>query len=78
MPKLLFYFCLRSGNLTVAQATGTNGNGLRGTVNDCLYLADVGLPGSVGFTVRVGNGLSENNALSADAALCHIDTSLCV
>ena len=49
---------------------------LRCTVNNCFYLADIGLPGSVGFTVRVGNCLSENNALSADAAFCHNDTSL--
>ena len=67
---------LRSGYFAVSQATRANGNGLGGTVNDRLYLADVGLPGSVGFTVRVGNCLSENNALSANATFCHNDTSL--
>ena len=69
---------LRSGNLASAQATGANSNGLGCTVNNCLYLANIGLPRSVGLTMRVRNGLSENDALSADAALCHIDTSLCV
>ena len=69
---------LRSGNFTRTQATGANSNGLGCTVNNCLYLANIGLPRSVGLTMRVGNGLSENDTLSADAALCHIDTSLCV
>ena len=41
------------------------------TVNDCLNLSDVGLPGSVGLTVRVRYVVSEYNALAADAALCH-------
>ena len=41
------------------------------TVNNCLYLADVRLPGSVGLTVRVGNVMTEGHALTADAALSH-------
>ena len=69
---------LRSGNLAVAQTTGANCNGLGCTVNNCLYLADIGLPSSVRFTMRVGNCLSENNTFSADTALCHNDTSLYV
>ena len=69
---------LRSVDFAGTQTTGANSNGLRRTVNDCLYLANIGLPSSVGLTMRVGNGLSENDTLSADAALCHIDTSLCV
>ena len=35
---------------------------------DTLY---VGLPGSVGSSVRVGDLDSEGNALSADIAFCH-------
>ena len=51
-----------------AQATGTN--------VDCfaafqLYFANIGLPGSVGLTVRVRNVLTENNALATDTTLCH-------
>ena len=45
------------------------------TVNNCLYLTDIRLPGSVGLTVRVGNVVTESNALTADAALSHFDTS---
>jgi len=45
------------------------------TVNYCLYLTDVGLPGSVGLTVRVGNVMSKGNALTANATLSHFDTS---
>ena len=55
-----------------AQATRTN--------IDCfaafqLYLANIGLPGSVGLSVRVGNILTENNTLAADTTFCHFDTS---
>ena len=46
-----------------------------GSVNDSLNLADIGLPGSVGLTVGVRYVVSENNALTADTALSHFDTS---
>ena len=45
------------------------------TVNNCLNLTDVGLPGSVGLTVRVRHVVSEGYALTADTALSHFDTS---
>jgi hypothetical protein len=67
---------LNSGNLTGAQATGANSYGLGRAVYDSLNLTDIGLPASVCFAMRVRNCLSENNALSTNAALCHIDTSL--
>ena len=70
-----FSVSLRAGNFARAQATGANRHGGGGPVNDCLYLTDIGLPSSVCFTMRVGNCLSKNNALSANATLCHIDTS---
>ena len=44
-------------------------------VNNCLYLADIGLPGSVGLAVRVRNVMTEDYALAADTALSHFDTS---
>ena len=50
-------------------------NRLVGTVYNCLYLANVRLPGSVGLAVRVRYVVTESNALSADTALCHLDTS---
>ncbi len=60
-----------SGNLTGAQAARAYIYGLGSTVNDCLYLSDVGLPGSVGLTVRVGDCETELNGLSTNTALCH-------
>ena len=60
-----------AGNLTGTQATGANGDGLMGTVHNCLDLANVGLPGAIGFTVGVGYILTVNNTLSADTAFCH-------
>ena len=41
----------------------------------CLNLTDVGLPRSVGLTVRVRNVMTEGHALTADTALSHFDTS---
>ena len=65
------YAKLSTVNLTGTKATGANSNGLGSTVNNCLYLTDVGLPGSVGLAVRVRNVLTENNAFSTNTALCH-------
>ena len=70
------YFKLNSGYLAGTKATGANSNGLRCTVNNCSYLTDVGLPSSVCVAVRVGNGVTENNALAADTALCHNEPPL--
>ena len=66
---------LSAVNLAGTKATRTYSNGLRCTVNNCSYLTNVGLPGSVCLAMRVRNGLTENNSLSANAALCHINTS---
>ena len=63
---------LRAGNLSGTQATSTYRNGLRRTVNDCLYLADVGLPYTVGLTMGVRNTLTVYHAFSTNTALCHI------
>ena len=60
-----------AGNLTGTQATRANGNGLVRTVHDCLDLANIGLPGAIGFTVGVRNILTVDNTLSADTTLCH-------
>ena len=42
-----------------------------GTVNDSLDALDVGLPGTIGATVRVRHSDTESNALIAELALCH-------
>ena len=66
---------LRSVDLARTQATGADSYGLRRAVNDCLHLTNVGLPRSVGLAMRVRNRLSKDDTLSANATLCHIDTS---
>ena len=76
-PSERFSISLRAGNLARAQATGANRHGGGGPVNDSLYLTDIGLPRTVGLAMGVGNVLTEHNALSANTALCHIDTSSC-
>jgi hypothetical protein len=68
VPKSLCALCLFES----AEATGANGYGLRGTVFYYLYLANIGLPTSVCLAVGVRNVMSENNAFSANTALCHI------
>ena len=70
--RTVFYSeTLRTGNLSGTQATSTYCNGLGRTVNDCLYLADVGLPHTIGLTVGVGHTLTEHYAFSTNTALCH-------
>ena len=66
---------LRACDFARTQATRTNRNGCGCTINNSLYLADIRLPTSVGLAVRVGDVLSENNALSTDTTFCHFDTS---
>lgn len=42
------------------------------TVDDRLYALYIGLPSSVGTSVRMGNLDSEGNTFSADVAFCHV------
>ena len=70
-----FFDLLSALDLSGTKATRANVNGTVSTVNNCLNLADIGLPGSVGLTVRVGNVVSEGNALTANATFSHFDTS---
>ena len=62
-------------DLSGTKATGANTNSSVGAVYYSLNLADVGLPSSVGLAVRVGNVMTKGNALAADTALSHFDTS---
>ena len=62
-------------NFARTKATGAYANGGMSSVNNSLYLTDIGLPGSVSLAVGVGNVMSKGNALAADGALCHFDTS---
>ena len=58
-------------DLAGAQAAGADVERLRGAVDYSLDTSDIGLPGTVGFAVRVGNGETELNGLSADFTFCH-------
>ena len=61
----------RAGNFTGTQAPGTNIHMARRTIDQSLNALDVGLPGTIGTTVRVGNSDTERNTLVAKLALCH-------
>ena len=41
------------------------------TIDDCLHTLHVGLPGTIGTPMRVGNLNAEGNALVAKLALSH-------
>ena len=73
--KAEFFKSLSALDLSGAKATRANVNSSVCSVNYSLNLTDVGLPGSVGLTVGVRHVVSESNALTADTALSHFDTS---
>ena len=61
----------RAGNFTGTQAPGTNIHMARRTIDQSLHALDVGLPGTIGTTMRVGNLDTEGHALIAELALSH-------
>ena len=61
----------RAGNFTGAQTAGTNIDMAGRTIDNCLNALHIGLPGTIGATMRVGNLNAEGNALIAELALCH-------
>ena len=67
--------CLRSAvctlYLTGAQASGANIDVAGRALHDCLDTLDIGLPCTVGTTVRVRDLDTKCNALAADFAFCH-------
>lgn len=78
IPSSIFYVSKqkptesnRTGNFVRTQATGANIDRLVRAADNCLYTTDIGLPGSVGLSVRVRNIVTEGNTLAADLALCH-------
>ena len=58
-------------DLAAAQAAGARINVLRGTVDDGLDALDVGLPHTVGTTMRVAHLDTEGNALVTELTLRH-------
>ena len=61
----------RSGDLTGTHTPGTNIHMAGGTIDDCLHTLHVGLPGTIGTTMRVRNANTKGNALIAKLALSH-------
>ena len=65
------YALVRSGNLAGTQAAGAGVNTAGFAVDDCLDLHNVGLPSSVGTSVRVGNLDPESDVLTAEITFSH-------
>ena len=65
----------RALNLAGTQASGADVDMRRSTVDQSFNTFDIGLEGAVGTDVRVRHGDAEGNALAAELALCHSDTS---
>ena len=58
-------------NLVGAEASGTSVHMAGSTVDDCLNALDVGLPGTVGTSVGVGDLNTKGNALATIITLRH-------
>ena len=61
----------RAGNFAGTQAPGTNIYMARRAVDHCLHALDIGLPGTIGASMGVGNLDTEGHALVAKFALSH-------
>ena len=76
-PRLIFFVLLigsdRSGDLTGTQAACAGINSAGGAVDDRLDSLHVGLPGSVGSSVGMGNLDTELHVFSAKIAFCHLE-----
>ena len=68
-----------AGNFVGTQATGAGMDVAGSAIRNNLYTSDVGLPSSVGSSVRVGNSNTESNAFAANIAFSHVQcTSLAI
>ena len=61
----------RAGNFTRAQAAGAGVDILRGTVHDRLHALDIGVPGTVAPTMRVGDLDTERDTLATARTFGH-------
>ena len=61
-----------SYNFSASQATGANVDCLGRTVNNSLYSFDVGLPSTIGSSVRVAYLNTKSNTLTAYITFSHI------
>ena len=60
-----------AGDLTGTEASGADVHMLGSTVHDRLDPLHIGLPGTVGAAVRVGDLIAEHNALVAEFTFGH-------
>ena len=60
-----------AGNLAGTQAAGTDVNMLGCAFNDSLHASHIGLPGTVGASVGVGNLNTESYTLATKITLSH-------
>jgi hypothetical protein len=67
----------RALDLAGTQTTRADVNRLCTTVYDRLYATDVGLPSSVGLTIRVRYVMTEHNALATKVTFCHGSDTSC-
>ena len=75
--KIISDDSVSSFDLTGTKATGANIHRLGRTADDSLNSSDVRFERSVFLAVRVRNGATERNALSAYTALCHVTDTSC-
>ena len=61
-----------AGNLTGTQTAGTNIDMAGRTVDHRLDALDIGLPGTVGAAMGMGNLNAERHALTANIAFCQL------
>ena len=60
-----------AGNLAGTEAPRANVDMALSTTNNSLYSTNVGLPGTVGTSVRMGNLDTKGYTLAANFTLCH-------
>ena len=70
---LVFFSSDRSGDLAGTQAAGAGVNPAGGPVDDRFHSLYVGLPGSVGSSVRMGNLDTKLHVFTAKIAFCHVE-----
>ncbi len=67
--------CLCAFDFTGTHATCADMHSLLGAVNIYCYSLDVGIPDSVGSSMRMADVVAEVSALAADITFCHLNTS---
>ena len=60
-----------AGDFARTEAMSAHIDVLGGAVDNCLHTLDIGLPGTVGAAVRVGNLNAEHNALVTKITFSH-------